>query len=196
MAIETTWKPRSVYAEAGELAWLPRLLDKGRRALEGERAGKDMLWPYMYGDSDYMDARLLKFLGVNGDEILAILRKAKSDDAAVAAILARAGKSEQERRDWSRSFRLREAPFLILIEADDGRLAGGAAAALLGWLYNAFILPIGIRMYRQGEARRQQASASNGHRPRAANPAGYVAVGVGIGLLAAAAYMAWREDLG
>lgn len=195
MAIETTWKPRSVYAEAGDLVWLPRLLDKARRALEGEKAGKELLWPYMYGDSDYMDARLLRFLGVTGDEVLDILRQARTDDAAVAAILARAGKSQQERQAWSRSFRRREAPFLILIEADDGRLAGGPAAALLGWLYNTLILPIGVRMYHQGEARRRQ-PASNGHGPHAASRAGYVAVGMGIGLLVAAAYLVWREDLG
>ncbi|MBV8063380.1 MAG: DUF5069 domain-containing protein, partial [Nevskia sp.] len=112
MAEEISWKPCSVYEEGAGCVWLPRLVDKGRRALAGEQAGRDLLQPYLYGDGDYMDALLLKFLRTSGRKVLEVLRVEPDNVRAMAELARRSGRTPAECAAWSRDFLRWQAPFL------------------------------------------------------------------------------------
>ena len=82
------WMPRPWNVELAGCVWLPRLLDKGRRALESERQGKDLMNGYLFGDNDYADGKLLKFLRTSDVRVRDLLRET-DDDKVVAEILIR-----------------------------------------------------------------------------------------------------------
>src|SRR5688572_13703252 len=78
------WRPRrGTRDRAEDVVWLPRLIDKGRRALAGEAAGRDLLGGYHFGANDAADAQLLRFLRLTHDGVLGVLRR-ESDDAMAA----------------------------------------------------------------------------------------------------------------
>ena len=56
-----SWTPRSPHDEADGLVWLPRLIDKARRSALGRASGADLMNGYLYGNSDYIDSKVLGF---------------------------------------------------------------------------------------------------------------------------------------
>lgn len=69
------WMPRPWNAELAGCIWLPRLLDKGRRLLASERQGQDLMNGYLFGDFDYADGQLLRFLRMNDARVRQLLRE-------------------------------------------------------------------------------------------------------------------------
>jgi hypothetical protein len=142
-----SWVPR--YSGTDRLAgcmWLGRLIDKARHYQASSAAPGEMLGEYMFGDGDYMDAKLLRFLGLADTAICEIVR----DEAARAAqrILERSGRSPGQCEAFNRAFARSNAPFLAMMDADEGRRQPGACTSLMKAAYNALVFPLGILMYR------------------------------------------------
>ena len=151
----TAWMPRHAGREAAAgLMWLPRLLDKGRRVLAGEAAGRDLLGDYLFGVNDPMDAQLLGFLGLDNDAFLAVLRREPDDGAAAAELVRRSGKGPEACAAWSTRTRRLNGPFLAMIDADEGRRPPGVGTTLLKLVYNRAIMAPTYPLYRRAEARR------------------------------------------
>jgi hypothetical protein len=66
--------------------WLGRLIDKARRYEAAGVAPGEMLGEYMFGDNDYMDAKLLRFLGLNDRQICEIVGSEPDDERAALRI--------------------------------------------------------------------------------------------------------------
>lgn len=121
--------------------FLPRMLEKGRRVLESERQGTDLMNGFCFGDFDYADGMIFRFLRTNEDRVLALLRASNDDDAVAAALLAESGRSAVEVQKWSRYFARINAPFTAMWDADEGRRAPGVGTTLLRVFYNYLMMP-------------------------------------------------------
>lgn len=135
------WMPRPWNAELMGCVWLPRLLDKGRQALESERQGRDLMNGYLYGDFDYADGKLLKFFRTNDAHVLELLRKLNDDEAVAQALISESGRSADEIRAWGTRFRKVNAPFTAMWDADEGRREAGVGTTLLNLFYNYLMMP-------------------------------------------------------
>lgn len=156
------WIPR--YSGNDRLAgcmWLARMIDKARRYDAARVAPGEMLGAYMFGDNDYMDAKLLRFLGLNDAQIGEIVRGELNDRSAAQRILERSGKTAAQCATFNRAFARRNAPFLAMMDADEGRCKVGFGSALLKLAYNVVVFPLGVLMYRFAARKRPK-------RPRAA----------------------------
>ncbi|WP_455377078.1 hypothetical protein, partial [Petrachloros mirabilis] len=119
------WMPRPWNAELMGCLWLPRMLDKGRKVLESERQGQNLMNGYLYGDFDYADGKLLKFFRTNDVRVLELLRKFNDDEAVAQALISESGRSADEIRAWGTRFRMVNAPFTAMWDADEGRRKPG-----------------------------------------------------------------------
>jgi Domain of unknown function (DUF5069) len=152
-----TWLPR--YSGSDRLAgcmWLGRLIDKARQYEAAGIVAGEMLGEYMYGDGDYMDAKLLRFLGLHDSQISQIVRDEPDDELAARRIVERSGKTPEQCAAFNRAFARGNAPFLAMMDADEGRRKPGLGVALMKAVYNTVVFPIGVLMYR---------SASRKHPP-------------------------------
>jgi hypothetical protein len=155
-APDGTWMPAHPGRDtAAGLFWLPRLIDKGRRVLAGEAAGRDLLGDYLFGVNDPMDAQLLGFLGLDNDAVLAVLRREPDDAAAAAEMVRRSGKTPDACAAWSARARRLNGPFLAMMDADEGRRPPGAGTTLLKLVYNGVVMAPTYPIYRWAEARRR-----------------------------------------
>jgi hypothetical protein len=112
--------PRRWSEKLGGIAWLPRLIDKARAALNGTLGG------YLYGQSP-MDAGLLKQLGLSHKAFAVIVKNAPDDDAVLAALIAHDAAAVERTRRWTDvELPNRHRLFLFLIDLDDGYLGGSA----------------------------------------------------------------------
>jgi Domain of unknown function (DUF5069) len=147
------WTPRSGLDELEGLPWLPRMFEKARRFEAGRAAGADPMNGYLYGDNDFIDAQLLKFLRTTDTAVSALARE-HADDAEVARILVeRSGRGATEIQAFAKSFRRRNANF-ILLEADEGRLGNGLRAKLIRFVYNRLMMPIIYAKFAADERKR------------------------------------------
>jgi len=157
----TPWIPRSWRDELMGCIFLPRMLEKGRRVLEGERQGRDLMDGFLFGDFDYADGMILRFLRTKEARVRELLRE-NDDDAVVAETLFREGRrSPDEIRRWSRYFRRINAPFTPMWDADEGRRAPGFGTSLLNGFYNYLMMPpvyLCFRMLTSMRRRRQERS--------------------------------------
>jgi hypothetical protein len=149
------WTPRSGREALAGVAWLPRLLDKGRRRLAGERAGTDLLGAYLFGDHNFTDGQLLRFLRLTGDDVLAVLRREPDDAAAAAELVRRSGRTPRELAAWSARFGRTQGLFLAMMDADEGRRPPGPGTALLRGALNTLIAPPMAWLYRRAARRRR-----------------------------------------
>jgi hypothetical protein len=154
------WIPRSPKDRYGDLVWLPRLLDKARRALEGQQRGVDLMTPYMYGDNDYLDAKLLAFLRVRDRHVLQIVAEEGDDAKAAELLVALSGRSPEECRRWSERFLKWEAAWIALIDFDEDRQQGGSAEAAK-WFYNRVLFPPVFSVFRWMEGKRSTGTPAN-----------------------------------
>jgi len=137
----TSWIPRSWRDEVMGCVFLPRMLGKGRRALEGERQGRDLMNGFLFGDFDYADGMMLRFLRTKEARVRELLRD-HNDDETVASILFSEGRrSSEEIRSWSRYFRRINAPFTPMWDADEGRREPGIGTSVLSGFYNHLMMP-------------------------------------------------------
>lgn len=145
------WTPR--YSGTERLAgciWLPRLIDKAREFAASGVAPGEMLGSYMYGDSDYMDAKLLGFLRLNDAQIAEILRTEPDDERAAERIVERSGRTPDEIARFNRSLMLVHGVFMTMMDVDEGRRKAGFATPFVLAVYNGLVFPIGIAIYRFG----------------------------------------------
>jgi hypothetical protein len=155
MAVEG-WMPRPWKAELAGCIWLPRLLDKGRRALESERQGQDLMNGYLLGDNDYADAQLLKFLNTQEQRVLELLRETSDDQGVAERLVHESGRSAEEIRAWNERFRKVNAPFIAMWEADEGQRQSGWGTTLLDLFYNYVLMPPVYLVFRVAKRRQQR----------------------------------------
>lgn len=135
-----TWMPRSGLDSIEGVVWLPRLIDKARRA-ELSSTGR-LCDGYCYGSNDFIDGKLLGFLRTNDITVSSILRS-HSDDEAARIIVSDSGRTPDECKRFSRTLQRKFLNF-ALMEADEGRLTG-AKAFLLRVFYNRIMMPMVYR---------------------------------------------------
>ncbi|MGA7202027.1 MAG: DUF5069 domain-containing protein [Candidatus Cybelea sp.] len=141
----STWKPqRSGYDELAGCIWLGRLLEKARRA---EDCGDAALGSYLFGDRDYLDARLLSFLGLTELDIRRIVRSEPDDERAGQLVLQSAGKMARDVAAFNRHFVRRYGILLVILDADEGRRNSSLGTKVMQVTYNALIFPIARIMY-------------------------------------------------
>jgi len=121
--------------------FLPRMLAKGRRLIASKAAGQDLMNGFLFGDFDYADRMLLKFLRLKDVRILALLREGLDDAAVARALIQESGRTPAEIAAWSRHFRWINAPFTPMWDADEGRRAPGLGTTLLKGFYNYLMMP-------------------------------------------------------
>lgn len=149
------WVPR--YSGRDQLAgcaWLGRLIDKGRQYEAAGIAPGEMLGEYMFGDNDYMDAKLLRFLGLSDAQICEVIRSEPNDERAAQRIIERSGKTAEQCAGFNRTFLRTYAPFLAMMDADEGRCKPGPGPSLMKVAYNAVVFPLGSLMYKSGSRKR------------------------------------------
>ena len=151
-----SWSPRSPHDEADGLVWLPRLIDKARRSALGRASGADLMNGYLYGNSDYIDGQVLRFLDIDDRALSELVDECGSDEDVTAIVLAHSGKSVAARRAFSAGLERRLLGFAML-DADEGRLTPGPRSRIITFLYNAVIMPIAYPAFRRAERRRSRA---------------------------------------
>jgi hypothetical protein len=150
-----TWIPPSGRDELSGCMWMPRLLAKARRYA----ASPDAMGEYMFGDHDFLDAKLLRFLNANGEAICGLVRSEPDDGIVATRLLAASGRSPQDVVHWNRRFVRFNGPFLLMIDADEGR-AHGALAQSLSFVYNRLIVPPATALFRRAARRAGPTSGS------------------------------------
>lgn len=135
------WMPRPWNAELLGCIWLPRMLDKGRQAMASQRQGQNLMNSYLFGDFDYADGKLLKFLRTNDAHVLELLRELNDDEAVAKRLMSESGRSVDEVQAWCKRFRTCNAPFIAMWDADEGRRAPGVGTSLLKLFYNYLMMP-------------------------------------------------------
>lgn len=152
--VEQSWMPRPWNAELAGCLWLPRMLDKGRRAIESEEQGRDLMGGYLFGDSDFIDAKLLKFLGTNDARVLALLHEYEDNLRVAEVLIGESGRSAEEVRAWGVRFRRLNALVIPMLEADEGRRKSGLGTNLYRLFYNYVLMPPVYAVFRRAERRR------------------------------------------
>lgn len=156
-----SWMPRPWSDELLGCVFLPRMLEKGRRVLESERTGRDLMNGFLFGDVEYADKQMLGFLKTNETRVRQLLSE-HSDDAAVATILFREGsRSAEDIQEWNRHFRRKNAPFTPMWDADEGRRAPGIGTSLLSFFYNYIMMPPVYLLFRIQNASNQRRLSLN-----------------------------------
>lgn len=134
--------PRRWNVAIDGVIWLPRLIDKCRAAQAGT------LGTYLYGQSPVDDA-LLRKAGLDYAAFSEIVRDNSAfDDGAVLAAIERAVPGATERlRAWGTKLAAKRAPFLAVIDLDDGIDCTGWKKAAR-WLGN-LIFPLVVAILRR-----------------------------------------------
>ena len=150
----TSWVPR--YSGTDQLAgcmWLPRMIDKARRYEASGVAPGAMLGDYMFGNQDYMDAILLRFLGLEDTQICEVVHAEPDDERAARRIVELSGKTAADVAAFNRKLVRGSGLFMLMMDADEGRRKPGIGVNLMRAVYNTLIFPIGKLMYRSGPSR-------------------------------------------
>lgn len=146
----TTWMPRSCRDTIGGLIWLPRMIHKARRLVDEDAHGK-RVGEYIFGRHDPADAQVLRFLGISDEEALDIVRAIPDDDGAALQMISMSGKTSAQCAAFSRRFATVMAPFLAMMDADEGRRKPGALTSFLRWFYNRVLMPPSYMYFRYKE---------------------------------------------
>lgn len=154
------WMPCRWNEELGGCVFLPRVLEKGRRFLESERSGQALMNGYIFGDFDYADGMVLRFLRTNEDRLLELLRAEEEDGAVAEQLFRESGRTAGAIASWSRRFRLINAPFGPMWDADEGRRGPGWGTTLLNGFYNHLMMPPVYLCYGFLRERRKRRRAS------------------------------------
>jgi Domain of unknown function (DUF5069) len=143
--------PRSGLDTIEEMVWLPRLFDKARRF---EQLGGDarLIDGYCYGDNDFIDGKVLRFLHTDDATVSALLRD-HPDPEAARIIVERSGRTREERRQFSAELK-RSLNNFAFMEADEGRLLPGIRTSALRFFYNRLLMPIFYARFRRAEEKR------------------------------------------
>ncbi|HET7815370.1 MAG TPA: AI-2E family transporter [Candidatus Baltobacteraceae bacterium] len=157
--------PRRWSEELGGIAWLPRMIDKARAAMQGT------LGDYLYGQSPF-DQGLLRALGISYRDFTTIVRRAGDDDEKVLALIQlNCGRNIEAAQKWGQRLKSRNRVMLALIDSDDGYSDGpllgfrgairmGAAlwARYLRYRYPSRAQTLGLEVEAQVTAARAEAA--------------------------------------
>jgi hypothetical protein len=149
------WMPRPWNAELLGCVFLPRMLEKGRQTLESQRQGWNLMNGYLFGDFDYADGMILRFLHTKDVRVLELLRELSDDEAVASALISESGHSAEEIQAWNKRFRRVNAPFVAMWDADEGRRAPGLGTSGLKLFYNVVLMPPVYLIFRIAERLRQ-----------------------------------------
>jgi len=127
------------------------MLDKARRVAADGAYLIDGEW--MYGNNDFADGILLRFLGLSDEQVLDIVRADADDASAGAKILATSGKTPAQCAAFNRRFRAICGVFLPLIEADEGRTRPGPFSNVVRAVYNGVVAGPAIAVFRWMQSR-------------------------------------------
>lgn len=142
---DTQWYPRSPFERLSNCIFLGRIVDKARRTASGLPIGE-----YMYGDNDYMDSRVLRFLGATASDVNELVRAQPSDEIVGRTLVERSGKSPAQVASFSTRMLLVYGPVFAMFDADEGRRTGTLAKALAAF-YNRVIYPPFANKFRRDE---------------------------------------------
>lgn len=154
------WMPCRWNEKLGGCVFLPRVLSKGRRLLASEDSGQDLMNGYIFGDFDYADGMVLRFLRTKEATLLDILREEEEDEIVAGRLFRESGRSEREIAVWSRWFRIINAPFGPMWDADEGRRTSGLVTTLLKGFYNRLMMPPVYVCFRYLTERRKRRQAA------------------------------------
>ena len=149
-----SWTPCSGLESAAGVVWLPRMLQKARRALSSPDGR--VVDGYLYGDNDFIDKEVIAFLRTDDEAITALVRENPSDADVARIIVERSGRSSSECAAYSGSLKRKFFNF-IMLEADEGRTQG-FKASVIKFLYNKALMPIVYPMFRRDERKRKTAA--------------------------------------
>lgn len=96
---------------------------------------------YLFGDFDYADGMLLRFLRTNDAHVVALLSESEDDEVVARALISASGRSPGEIKAWNRRFRRINALFTAMWDADEGRRKLGPGTSLLKTFYNVLLMP-------------------------------------------------------
>ena len=116
----TDWTPRSGYERLGGYVWLGRVLDKVRQEAAGAPGD------YYALDKSPLDQAALQLWRVSARRMRTWVDEGLSDEA-IADRLAEAGTGPEA---FNRAFLLMWGPVMLVLDADEGRVRGPAAAVL------------------------------------------------------------------
>ena len=105
--------PRRWSERAGDIPWLPRLIDKTRAAQAGT------LGAYLFGQSP-IDRSCLRALGLRHREFAQMVASAGDDSQVLSAIEAARPGALDHARAWGERLPRRHGLFLFCIDVDDG----------------------------------------------------------------------------
>lgn len=151
------WMPCSGLETVDDMVWVKRMAQKARRADESRSSGEDLMNGYLYGENDFIDGRVLRFLGLSDDQFADAARAEADSVLAARRALASSGRSPNECREFSERLRKSFANFCLL-EADEGRLPPGLRATLIRFFYNRLMMPIVYVVFRRAERKRGRSS--------------------------------------
>ncbi len=148
-----TWMPRPGIDSIDDVVWLPRMIDKARR-VEQLGNGTRLVDGYCYGDNDFIDSKVLRFLRTDDRTVSEIVRTHPEDDEAARIIIERSGRTPDECREFSRSI-TRTFQNFALMAADEGTLPPGFKTSALRFFYNRLMMPIAYSAFRRAEQKRR-----------------------------------------
>ncbi len=150
-----TWTPCSPLETVDGLVWVKRMAQKARYCVEHESSQRELMNGYLFGESDFIDGKVLKFLRATAQAFLDAVRGEPDDAAAAHRIVAASGRTSDECFQFSVKLSKQMSNF-ALIEADEGRLRPGMRTSLIRFFYNRMMMPIVYRVFRSAERRRNK----------------------------------------
>jgi hypothetical protein len=129
------------------------MAQKARRAKESRNSGADLMNDYLYGEDDFADGQVLRFLALTDGQFAEEVCGQVDDEAGARRALARSGRSPDECREFSAKLRKSLSDFALL-EADEGRMPPGFRASAIKFFYNVLMMPVVYTVFRRAERKR------------------------------------------
>lgn len=148
------WIPCSGLETVDGMIWVKRMTQKARRARESRDRGVDLMNGYLYGENDFVDGRVLRFLALTDEQFADEVCGESDDEAAARRSVVRSGRSADECREFSAKLRKSMSDFALL-EADEGRMPRGVRAGAIKFFYNALMMPVVYAVFRRAERKRK-----------------------------------------
>lgn len=155
------WMPCSGLETVDDLVWVKRMVQKARRLQESRAAAAGLMNGYLFGENDFLDGWLLRFLRLRAKTVSEIVAQQADDERAARAVIERSGRTREECRAFSKRLRLLNANF-ALIEADEERLPPGFLSTGIRALYRGLVMPPVYAIFRLMEWVRPGTGSSTG----------------------------------
>ncbi|HEY5893535.1 MAG TPA: hypothetical protein VIT91_09920 [Chthoniobacterales bacterium] len=124
------------------------MLDKGRRYIQSREKGHDLLNGFLFGDVDFSDWRLLRFLRTNERRLCQLLKESQSDELVANTLIAESGRTADDIAHWNRRFPVVNVLFIPMWNADEDHRQSGPFTEVIKVLYNWVVMPPVALVYR------------------------------------------------